>query len=123
MFSRDCSAHSLTCRAVAAIKKWGSGRKKIRREAAASRRIWFGDVLENASRRVTHVEETFVKSSMLWRYSGRRSSSSNGRARRLMTKTKSEFLVEVTLGQLVQIYSMSCVMYVKGPTSVMSQAA
>lgn len=77
MFSGDWRAQELTCRAVAAIKKWGSGRKNILRDAAASLRIWFGGVLEKISRRVEQVEDVFVKSSMLWRYFGRRTNKSS----------------------------------------------
>ncbi len=49
MFSEVSKAQSLTWRTVAAMRKCGSGRKKMRDDAAASRSITLGEVVEQAS--------------------------------------------------------------------------
>ena len=64
MFSELRSAQSLTCRAVAAMRKWGSGRKKTLEDAAASRKMTLGDVFAKAVRSVRQDEEALMKSSM-----------------------------------------------------------
>ena len=75
------SAQSLTWRAVAAIRKWGSGRKKMREEAAARWRMTLGDAFESAVRRVLQDDEALTRSSMLWRKCGSKTSRSIGRSR------------------------------------------
>lgn len=49
MFSELSNAQSLTWRTVAAMRKCGSGRKKVRDDAAAKRSIALEEVAEQAT--------------------------------------------------------------------------
>ena len=84
VFSSLRSAQRPICFAVAATRKYGSGRKKTREEAAASRRIRRGGAEQHAARRRRQVEENSLKSSMLVRWWGRRARISAGRVRRVV---------------------------------------
>jgi len=80
--SVDARAQRPRSVAHAATRKDGEGRKKVRvAEAQRRRRVWGDVVLERALRRVL-VLVRLLKSSMSWRWMGRRRSSSVGRRRR-----------------------------------------